>query len=524
MLSLRRAVLASVLAVAVLGPASTASARKRDRDHDGLTNRYELRRSHTNPRRKDTDRDRLKDGAEVRRYHTKPRKKDTDRDRLKDGAEVRRYHTNPRKKDTDRDGLGDGAEVRRYHTNPRKKDTDGDGLSDGEEVRRGLNPRKPNGRRLQTPPPPAWTCDMAVSSAAALRSAVQSSPGKTICVQGSIGNVNLQNMRPSAQTQIAPDAGGGALGTVDLTRAANITIIGISLRSAVITGDASRPAQNIQLRSCHIGGTPASRVEVFAAVDIRAYSQNVLVSGCEIGWLSQGNGDNGYGVRAVNGNGGPISDVTIELSRITHVTADAIQLAEASNFTLDRSELSYISSPPGGIDTHADCIQIMSLAGDGARFTNNYIHHTGYYDENHNPSSGFPAGQWLWSSGGGGLVENNLIINNRNYAPAISGDISNIVLRRNTILRNGLAFGSSSDDLQWSGGGGTGKVADRNIFGGVGGASGVSFTGNVFIDQSGRGPTDLGRRAVSFDANWNPTNLPAGFAGAGYRKPAGVGW
>jgi hypothetical protein len=526
MLSLRRAVLALVLAVAVFGPVAAATAKKRDSDHDGLSNRYELRRSHTKPHRKDTDRDRLKDGAEVRRYHTNPRKKDTDRDKLRDGAEVRRYHTNPRKKDTDGDGLTDGAEVRRYHTNPRKKDTDGDGVNDGVEVRRGLDPLSPPGdsRRLETPPPPSWTCDMAASSASAIRSAVQSNPGKTICVQGSVGNLNLQNMRPAAQTQIAPDAGGGSLGTVDLTRAANITVIGISMRSAVITGDASRPASNLQLRSCHIGGTPTSRVEVFAAVDIRAYSQSILVSGCDIGWLSQGDGDNGYGVRAVNGNGGPISNVTVELSRITHVTADAIQLAEPSNFTLDRSELSYISSPPGGIDTHADSIQIMSLAGDGARFTNNYIHHTGYYDENHNPSSGFPAGQWLWSSGGGGLVENNLIIDNRNYAPAMSGNISNIILRRNTILRNGLAFGAGSDDIQWSAGGGTGRVMDRNIIGGLGGASGVTFTGNVFIDQNGRGSTDLGPRAVSFDGNWNPTNLPASHAGAGYRKPAGVGW
>jgi hypothetical protein len=117
--------------------------RGADTDGDGLRDRAEVRRFHTNPRKRDTDGDGLQDGAEVRRFHTKPRKRDTDRDGLRDGAEVRRFHTNPRKRDTDGDGLRDGAEVRRFHTNPRKRDTDGDGLGDGAEVRGGnTNPRK----------------------------------------------------------------------------------------------------------------------------------------------------------------------------------------------------------------------------------------------------------------------------------------------------------------------------------------------------------------------------------------------
>src|SRR5262245_56997962 len=49
------------------------------------------------------------------------RRADTDRDGLSDRAEVRRYHTDPRRRDTDRDGLRDGAEVRRYHTDPRRR-------------------------------------------------------------------------------------------------------------------------------------------------------------------------------------------------------------------------------------------------------------------------------------------------------------------------------------------------------------------------------------------------------------------
>jgi hypothetical protein len=69
--------------------------------------------------------------------------RDTDRDGLSDRAEVRRYHTDPRRRDTDRDGLSDGDEVRRYHTSPRERDTDRDGFGDRAELRRGTNPRAP---------------------------------------------------------------------------------------------------------------------------------------------------------------------------------------------------------------------------------------------------------------------------------------------------------------------------------------------------------------------------------------------
>jgi hypothetical protein len=102
------------------GLTSSADARgtrgARDRDHDGLTDRFERHRSHTRVRRRDTDRDRLRDGWEVR------------------------HRTNPRRVDTDRDGLWDGYEVKRAHTDPRSRDTDGDGLTDLRELMHGSDP------------------------------------------------------------------------------------------------------------------------------------------------------------------------------------------------------------------------------------------------------------------------------------------------------------------------------------------------------------------------------------------------
>jgi len=127
-----RVIAVAAIALAILpvaaSPAST-HRRDRDRDHDGLSDRYEQRSSHTNPRMADTD-----------------------RDGLSDGYEVRTSRTDPRRADTDGDGLSDRDEVRQYHTDPRKADTDGDGISDGAEVKAGSDPKDPKSPGATTPP------------------------------------------------------------------------------------------------------------------------------------------------------------------------------------------------------------------------------------------------------------------------------------------------------------------------------------------------------------------------------------
>lgn len=76
-------------------PSAGPEARVPDNDRDGLSNRFERERSHTNPRSADTDGDRLRDGFEVRKSKTNPRRSDTDRDGYRDRAEVS-LGSNPR--------------------------------------------------------------------------------------------------------------------------------------------------------------------------------------------------------------------------------------------------------------------------------------------------------------------------------------------------------------------------------------------------------------------------------------------
>jgi hypothetical protein len=110
--------IAASVVLALLPPVAAASSK--DRDGDGLSNRFEKTRSHTNPGRADTDRDRLGDRFELRTSQTNPRRPDTDGDGLRDGFEVHRSKTSPRREDTDADGSHDGVEVL-LGTDPRRK-------------------------------------------------------------------------------------------------------------------------------------------------------------------------------------------------------------------------------------------------------------------------------------------------------------------------------------------------------------------------------------------------------------------
>jgi thrombospondin type 3 repeat protein len=99
----------------------------------------------------DSDGDGLSDRVETRRLHTNPRKADTDRDKLRDGVEAHVTRTNPRRMDTDHDGLTDGFEVKRSKTKPRRFDTDGDRTGDGLELLLGRDPLVSDGKGRKKP-------------------------------------------------------------------------------------------------------------------------------------------------------------------------------------------------------------------------------------------------------------------------------------------------------------------------------------------------------------------------------------
>jgi Bacterial TSP3 repeat len=108
---------------ALLVLALPATAVARDRDHDGLPDRWEKKHhlsvSHASASA-DPDRDHV-DNWNEHREGTDPRDRDSDNDGRRDGRE-----------DRDRDGLSNSAE-NATGNDPRDRDTDNDGVRDGRE-------------------------------------------------------------------------------------------------------------------------------------------------------------------------------------------------------------------------------------------------------------------------------------------------------------------------------------------------------------------------------------------------------
>ncbi len=162
---LRRAglLLVALAALALLAVPATASAKSRhhaarDRNHDGLPDKWE-RKNHLSTAKRgvakaDPDKDGLSNLAEYR-SHTNPRSADSNGNGISDASEdpdhdsvgnanEAREKTNPLKADTNNNGVKDGKEdadrdrlnnasEQQAATDPINPDSDGDGIKDGDE-------------------------------------------------------------------------------------------------------------------------------------------------------------------------------------------------------------------------------------------------------------------------------------------------------------------------------------------------------------------------------------------------------
>src|SRR3954471_14926122 len=102
----------AALAISLLALPAAALAKRGDRDHDRMADKWEKKHHlnvHANDARKDPDRDHLSNLSEFR-HHTDPRKPDTDDDGIRDDDELR-DDTNPREDDSDDDGIKDADEL-----------------------------------------------------------------------------------------------------------------------------------------------------------------------------------------------------------------------------------------------------------------------------------------------------------------------------------------------------------------------------------------------------------------------------
>jgi hypothetical protein len=105
-------VIAAAIAASLLALPAGALAKRGDRDHDRMADKWEKRHhlnTHANDARKDPDHDGLSNLSEFR-HNTDPRKADTDDDGINDKNEIE-DRTNPRSSDSDDDGVDDADEI-----------------------------------------------------------------------------------------------------------------------------------------------------------------------------------------------------------------------------------------------------------------------------------------------------------------------------------------------------------------------------------------------------------------------------
>ncbi|MEZ5121302.1 MAG: hypothetical protein R2736_06975 [Solirubrobacterales bacterium] len=271
------------------------------------------------------------------------------------------------------------------------------------------------------------------------------SAGSVCTVKGAIGDVTISE-RP-AQTVTFRGDDTASFGQITIDGAANITIDHARVTDSIVFPDRSGTTHtnNVRLTRLTIGGTPTARTMPAALVWIGAGNDNITIEHSELAWTNAGDtGNQGYAIRALNGDRDIIDGLNVIDNKIHHIGADALQLAGIARLRVERNDISYVAAEPGSTE-HSDSLQILSLAGTTqAQILRNNIHHTGYYTENAKPANGYPAGQLIihgWSDTPV-LFQDNLLHDNRNYAPYFKDEndgsvADNWTFDHNTIIRQG---------------------------------------------------------------------------------------
>jgi len=349
------------------------------------------------------------------------------------------------------------------------------------------------------------------------------SAGSVCTVKGAIGNVTI-SARP-AQTVTFRGDGTATFGTVTFAGAANIT-----LDRARVTGSVVFPGRsgmthtaNVSLLRLTIGGSAGKRTMPAALVWVGDGNDNITIEHSELAWTNAGNtGNQGYAIRAVNGDRDVINGLNVIDNKIHHIGADGLQLAGVAGLRVERNDIGYVAAEPGSSE-HSDSLQILSLAGSAqARILRNYIHHVGYYTEDAKPADGAPAGQLLvhgWSDVPV-LFQDNLVRENRNYSPMFKAEsdgsvADNWTFDHNTIIRQGPPQPTAKRSGYFRGR----HVLTNNILSRMEGtATWTAASGNVV--ENGSVPGGVRDGTLTFNAQYVSTDHPA----AGIRQAAGPDW
>lgn len=488
-----------VLAIALLVACqAVAEARVRDRDHDGLSNRYEVKRSHTSPRKADTDGDGLKDGFELRRSKTSPRRKDTDRDRFEDGAEIL---------------LG---------TNPRKKADRPPG-----PVPPPTPPSSPPGG---TSGPPAH-CDSRAASAAEIASAAAAAAneGKVVCVAaGTHGALTLDGISHPAANKVTLRS--EARHQAVFTRVALEGVTGLRLEDFRVQGfehpsDGS-VMQAVDFVGNDVGGTRTGAFVLNCKVYDVLFERNHIhdIEDTEDFWT-------GWGIKLTGSPNGSMCDwrrnIRIRYNTFERLQNDAMDIGATIGGEIVANVVRDVNNGPLDPDEHTDALMFWAGSRDFLVRDNRWM-------DNHD--------QWLISGGTQNFTAiNNLFARGGQWgiqageAGSSAAGIHNSVFRNNTVWGTGGSWNDQCSPAHpttncmgvWlRGQSSQTNTFDHNLVDSLSGCGFVSAGGQNLIHDSSPGlctPTDARLNPQFADAvDYQPTNLPAGYEDVGYEPvPAG---
>jgi Lamin Tail Domain/Right handed beta helix region/Bacterial TSP3 repeat len=532
--------LTGVLATALLATFPVvAEARLRDRDGDGLSNRYELKRSHTNPRKADSDGDHLRDRFELRRSRTNPLDRDTDDDGLRDGFEWRRSKTSPRRHDTDRDGLSDGLEVL-LGSDPRAKQVQQPGLlppppsapggSSGPSP--GAPPAGPTQSPTGPPSPPAGHCDSTVTTTAQIVSAAASAAneGKAVCVAaGTYGTLALDGVSHPADRKVTLRS--QARHQAVFSRVVLEGVIGLRLEDFRVQGGFEHPSdgsimQAVDFVGNDVGGTQTGAFVLNCKVYDVLFESNHIhdIQDTEDFWT-------GWGIKLTGSPSGSLCDwrrnIRIRYNTFERLGNDAMDIGATIGGEIVANVVRDVNKGPLDPDEHTDALMFWAGSRDFLIRDNRWM-------DNHD--------QWLLSGGTQNLTAiNNLFVRGGQWgiqageAGSSSAGIHNSVFRNNTVWSTGGSWNDQCSPAHpttncmgvWlRGQSSQTNTFDRNLVDSLSGCGFVSAGGHNLMYDSSPGPctpTDaLLNPQFADTVDYQPTNLPTGFEDVGYKPvPAG---
>jgi hypothetical protein len=486
-------------------PALTPSA---DRDHDGLSNRTERRRTKTDPRRFDTDGDGFGDGAEVIAGSNPLDPASVPR--IKGADPQLQSQSNPSASSQPQPPVGPGGGPGPGDTAPpnTKISSGPSGATTATVASFGFesteagssfqcqfeaaawtpcaSPTTYSGLALgahsfavkaldsagNADPSPAsrhWTvaevevpinCTTTVPVGGDVVDAIESAAGgAVICLAaGDYGRITLNGTHKSPAVTVRSAAGGRA--TVD-----GITLTdprGLRFAALDITGGTTVTPSGADIRFLDNDITGVAGIYLFGDYRIGKRVEDVLIEGNTIHDIEySGNQDTGYGY-GIEGVG-EVQNMTIRGNTIKSPASDYIQSATPVDWVVDRNTF-LGPSLLGSHEDHQDLWQIFG-GGENIAFTNNVARNTETQE-----SLLFQEGAFTDVT-----VENNLFDHDSLGYTCQIYQSAGLVFRRNTIV--GSHWGCLFRDLA-SSAAGSGYEVDHNVF--------VGTEANVDVSTEGR--------------------------------------